>query len=70
MRDHAVWVEGYTAHALSGDAHSNASLLGSQNLQAAHTQQHLHKEHNTAAWTVQLNKELTTISFLGPPILD
>ena len=31
-RDHAVWVEGYTSHALSGGVHSNTSLLGSQSL--------------------------------------
>jgi len=37
---------------------SNASLLGSQ---------HLCKEHDTAVWTVQLDEELTIISFPAPP---
>ena len=31
-RDYAAWVEGYAAHALSGDAYSNGSLLSSQHL--------------------------------------
>ena len=49
------------------NAHSNASLLGSQCLRATHMQQHLCKECDTAMQTAQLDEELTTISFLAPP---
>ena len=69
-KERALWVETYTARTLSGKAHSDASLIGSQKLRAANTRERIVREHASAVQTAQLDKELTNMSFLMSPSPD
>jgi len=69
-KERVLWVEVYTAQILSGKAHSDASLIGLQKLQAANTRERIVRERATAAQTVQLDKERMNMSFPVPPSPD
>ena len=69
-KERALWVEVYAARMLSGKAHSDASLIGSQKLRAANTRERIMRECTSAVQTAQLDKELTNMSFPMPPSPD
>jgi len=69
-KERAQWVEVYAAQTISGEAHNDATTIGSQKLQTANLRERLIRGCATAAQTAQLDKELMMVSFPTPPSPD